>query len=423
MEHHFILLNSLGENVFSLKTMAKCLPKPVYQQFIKQMRGGQVMDKNTTDSVAHAARIWAMDRGATHFTHWFQPQTGSTAEKQDSFLTINNNFDSNGEIYQLDTFSGSQLLQSEPDASSFPSGGMRSTFEARALDEKTVLLRSSEALSKAAVELLKLINPNPTDENPHVTTRLYYIRLPPKHQQMEDHYFGRMPTRVLSAISEAELELIKLGVPVKTRHNEVAPSQFEMAPIFEEATIAVDHNLLTMDVLHKVAHNHKLKVLYHEKPFKGINGSGKHCNWSLSTNHGENLLDPTSTPETNYRFLLFLVAILNAVHIHAGLLRAGIASASNDHRLGANEAPTCSEPHFESIKVGGTVLDMKISTLPEILRDLTDRNRTSPFAFTVTLLNSAVASSIQEVTEALLKQKGDNYSEAWVKEAETRGFT
>ncbi|CAB4438394.1 unnamed protein product [Rhizophagus irregularis] len=546
-----------GENVFSLKTMAKCLPKPVYQQFIKQMRGGQVMDKNTTDSVAHAARIWAMDRGATHFTHWFQPQTGSTAEKQDSFLTINNNFDSNGEIYQLDTFSGSQLLQSEPDASSFPSGGMRSTFEARgytvwdttspmfiqpgphgtsilyipsifisyngeALDEKTVLLRSSEALSKAAVELLKLINPNPTDENPHVThvyttlgveqefflidRGLYSLRsdlkitgrtlvgrLPPKHQQMEDHYFGRMPTRVLSAISEAELELIKLGVPVKTRHNEVAPSQFEMAPIFEEATIAVDHNLLTMDVLHKVAHNHKLKVLYHEKPFKGINGSGKHCNWSLSTNHGENLLDPTSTPETNYRFLLFLVAILNAVHIHAGLLRAGIASASNDHRLGANEAPPgivsaflgehlteilnaieetraikSSEPHFESIKVGGTVLDMKISTLPEILRDLTDRNRTSPFAFTgnkfefravgskqstsfpVTLLNSAVASSIQEVTEALLKQKGDkptltdedkifvirkyiiktknirfegdNYSEAWVKEAETRGL-
>ncbi|RGB32410.1 glutamine synthetase type III N terminal-domain-containing protein [Rhizophagus diaphanus] len=546
-----------GENVFSLKTMAKCLPKPVYQQFIKQMRGGQVMDKNTTDSVAHAARIWAMDRGATHFTHWFQPQTGSTAEKQDSFLNINNNFDSNGEIYQLDTFSGSQLLQSEPDASSFPSGGMRSTFEARGytvwdttspmfiqpgphgtsilyipsifisyngevLDEKTVLLRSSEALSKAAVELLKLINPNPTDENPPVThvyttlgveqefflidRGLYSLRsdlkitgrtlvgrLPPKHQQMEDHYFGRMPTRVLSAISEAELELIKLGVPVKTRHNEVAPSQFEMAPIFEEATIAVDHNLLTMDVLHKVAHNHKLKVLYHEKPFKGINGSGKHCNWSLSTNHGENLLDPTSTPETNYRFLLFLVAILNAVHIHAGLLRAGIASASNDHRLGANEAPPgivsvflgehlteilnaieetraikSSEPHFESIKVGGTVLDMKISTLPEILRDLTDRNRTSPFAFTgnkfefravgskqstsfpVTLLNSAVASSIQEVTEALLKQKGDkptltdedkifvirkyiiktknirfegdNYSEAWVKEAETRGL-
>ncbi|GBB97205.1 hypothetical protein RclHR1_02940007 [Rhizophagus clarus] len=547
-----------GENVFSLKTMAKCLPKPVYQQFVKQLRGRQVMDKNTTDSVAHAVRIWAMDRGVTHFTHWFQPQTGSTAEKHDSFLNINTTFGSNGgEIYHLDTFSGSQLLQSEPDASSFPSGGMRSTFEARgytvwdttspmfiqpgphgtsilyipsifisyngeALDEKTVLLRSSEALSKAAVDLLKLIDSDPSDERPRVThvyttlgveqefflidRGLYSLRpdlkitgrtlvgrLPPKHQQMEDHYFGRMPTKVLSAISEAELELIKLGVPIKTRHNEVAPSQFEMAPIFEEATIAVDHNLLTMDVLHKVAHNHKLKVLYHEKPFKGVNGSGKHCNWSLSTNHGENLLDPTSTPETNYRFLLFLVAILNAVHTHSGLLRAGIASASNDHRLGANEAPPgivsvflgehlteilnaieesrkikTSEPHIESIKVGGTILDMKISTLSEILRDLTDRNRTSPFAFTgnkfefravgskqspsfpITLLNSAVASSIHEVMEALLNQKGDkpsltdddklfvirkfitktknirfegdNYSENWVKEAEIRGL-
>ncbi|RIA97643.1 glutamine synthetase type III N terminal-domain-containing protein [Glomus cerebriforme] len=547
-----------GENVFSTTVIAKCLPKPIYQQFIKQVRGGQMMDKNTTDSVAHAARIWAMDRGATHFTHWFQPQTGSTAEKHDSFLSLNSNFSQNGEeIFAIDTLSGSQLLQSEPDASSFPSGGMRSTFEARgytvwdttspmfiqpgphgtsilyipsifisyngeALDEKTVLLRSSESLSKASVDLLKLINPNPTDELPRVTyvyttlgteqefflidRGLYSLRpdlkitgrtlvgrLPPKHQQMEDHYFGRMPSRVLSTISETELELIKLGVPIKTRHNEVAPSQFEMAPIFEEATIATDHNLLTMDVLHRVAHNHKLKVLFHEKPFKGINGSGKHCNWSLSTNYGENLLDPTSTPETNYRFLLFLVAILDAVHTHGSLLRAGISSASNDHRLGANEAPPgiisiflgeqltkvldaieenrsikSLEPHIESIKVGGTVLDMKISTLPEISRDLTDRNRTSPFAFTgnkfefravgskqspsfpVTLLNSAVASSIQQVSEALLKQKGDkptltdddklfvirqfikktknirfegdNYSEAWAKEAETRGL-
>ncbi|RHZ60412.1 hypothetical protein Glove_353g11 [Diversispora epigaea] len=546
-----------GSDVFSFKTLEKRLPKPIYQCFIKQMRGRKVMDKNTSDSVAHAVRIWAMDRGATHFTHWFQPQTGSTAEKHDSFLTLKSNFSSQGhEITPIDAFSGSQLLQAEPDASSFPSGGMRTTFEARgytvwdttspmfvragphgtsvlyipsifisyngdALDEKTVLLRSSEAISKAAIELLELIN-SPTDEKSavsHIYTtlgieqefflidrELYGLRrdlkitgrtlfgcLPPKHQQLEDHYFGKMPTHVLSAISEVELELIKLGVPVKTRHNEVAPAQFEMAPIFENSSIAVDHNLLTMEVLHKVAHRHKLKVLFHEKPFKGINGSGKHCNWSLSTDYGENLLDPTNSPEKNDRFLFFLVAILNAVHVHAGLLRLGVASASNDHRLGANEAPpaiisiflgkhltevldSIEEdrtiqyflPHVERIKVGGTAIDVKISSLPEILRDLTDRNRTSPFAFTgnkfefravgskqsssfpITLLNAAVASSIQEIVEALKKQKGnndlltdedkltvlrhyikktkpirfdgDNYSNEWVKEAKVRGL-
>ncbi|KAG9307455.1 hypothetical protein G9A89_017285 [Geosiphon pyriformis] len=542
-----------GQNVFSLKTLSETLPKPIYQQFRK------LMDKNTADSVAHAVRVWAMDRGATHFTHWFQPQTESTAEKHDSFLTIKSSFSTDGEeMVALDALSGSQLIQAEPDASSFPSGGMRTTFEARgytvwdttspmfiqsgphgtailyipsifisyngdALDEKTVLLRSSEAIARAALELLSLIDNRNDDDGEkvsHVYTtlgteqeyflvdrELYALRpdlkitgrtlvgaLPPKHQQMEDHYFGKIPSRVLATMSEVELELMKLGVPVKTRHNEVAPAQFELAPIFEEVMIAVDHNLLTMDVLKKVAHRHRLTVLFHEKPFKGVNGSGKHCNWSLSTNQGENLLEPTSTPETNYRFLLFLVAVLNAVHTHGGLLRAGIASASNDHRLGANEAPpgiisvflgahltevlnaieTDSPvkrfvtPHVETIKVGGTILDVKVSTLPEISRDLTDRNRTSPFAFTgnkfefravgskqspsfpVTLLNSAVASSLEEISQELRKKKGDkssitkddqlavikyfikktknirfegdNYSDEWAKEAKARGL-
>ncbi|OZJ01810.1 hypothetical protein BZG36_05163 [Bifiguratus adelaidae] len=548
-----------GENVFSLKEMSRTLPKPVYQQFLRQIRGGQTLDKTTADAIAHAVRVWAMDRGATHFTHWFQPQTDSTAEKHDAFLTLKSTFTPHGEeVTPLDVFSGSQLLQSEPDASSFPSGGMRTTFEARgytvwdtkspmfiqegphrtsilyipsvfisyngeALDEKTVLLRSSEALSKAACELLALIDPVPAGHPPrvgHVFTTLgteqeYFLidrslyalrpdlkttgrtllgRLPPRHQQLEDHYFGRIPSRVLAAMSECELELYKLGVPIKTRHNEVAPAQFEMAPIFEEAMIAVDHNLLTMDVMHKVAHRHKLKVLYHEKPFKGVNGSGKHCNWSMSTDAGENLLDPTVRPESNYRFLLFLVATLKAVHDYGAILRAGIASASNEHRLGANEAPpgiisaflgdhltevlnsleegrpikNFSVPEFQTIKLGGTVLDLKVSNLPTISRDLTDRNRTSPFAFTgnkfefravgskqspsfpVTLLNAAVAASIIEITERLRKQmgdkqypsdqdklvvikeviketknirfEGDNYSDAWVKEAAKRGL-
>ncbi|KAF9415099.1 hypothetical protein BGZ94_000194, partial [Podila epigama] len=446
----------------------------------------------------------------------------------------------------------------EPDASSFPSGGMRTTFEARgytvwdttspmfiqegphgtsvlyipsvfisyngdALDEKTVLLRSTEQVSKSACELLSLIEPVPAGAQPktsHVYTTLgteqeyflvdrslYSLRpdlkhtgrtlvgnLPPKHQQMEDHYFGRIPSKVLATMSEAELELFRLGVPVKTRHNEVAPQQFELAPIFEEASLAVDHNLLTMDVLSKVAHKNKLKVLFHEKPFKGVNGSGKHCNWSMSTDRGENLLDPTVKPETNYRFLLVLVSILHAVHQHGALLRTSIASSSNEHRLGAQEAPpvilSCflgehltevldaveegrpirnfSVPEIQTIKLGGTALDVKVASLPSIARDLTDRNRTSPFAFTgnkfefravgskqspafpVTILNAAVASALQDVTAALREQmgdkpfpsdadkvavikkfiastkpirfEGDGYSDAWIQEAEKRGL-
>ncbi|TPX58403.1 glutamine synthetase [Spizellomyces sp. 'palustris'] len=542
-----------GTNVFSLKNLQQTLPKPVYARFIQQIKGRQTLDRPTADAVAHAVKVWAMDRGATHFTHWFQPQTGTTAEKHDSFLTLKTVI-SNGieETTAIDAFSGSQLLQSEPDASSFPNGGMRSTFEARgytiwdttspmflrkgphgtailyvpsvfisyngeALDEKTILLRSSEVLSNAAVKLLNLLGDKETkrvyatlgteQEFFLIDRALYNLRpdlkitgrtlvgtVPPKHQQLEDHYFGQIPSRVLAAISEAELELYKLGVPIKTRHNEVAPNQFEMAPIFEEASVAVDHNLVLMETLHQVAHRHKLKVLFHEKPFKGVNGSGKHCNWAMSTDSGDNLLDPTLKPETNYRFLLFLVAVLDAVHKHSGLLRASIASASNEHRLGANEAPpgivsaflgehltevlnsieenrdvrNFSQPHLQVVKVGGTVLDLKVSTLPQIARDLTDRNRTSPFAFTgnkfefravgskqspsfpVVLLNSAVAASITEVTEALVKQKGNkpepsiddilavvrkfiaasrnvrfegnNYSDEWVKEAEKRGL-
>ncbi|KAF9913258.1 hypothetical protein EC991_000020 [Linnemannia zychae] len=548
-----------GENVFHLQQIAKALPKPAYASFLKQMRGRQSLDRGTADAIAHAVRIWAMDRGATHFTHWFQPQTGTTAEKHDAFLSLKSTFTAAGEeVTAIDAFSGSQLLQAEPDASSFPSGGMRSTFEARgytvwdttspmfiqegphgtsvlyipsvfisyngdALDEKTVLLRSTAQISKACCELLSLIESVPVGAQPrtnHVFTTLgteqeyflidrslYSLRpdlkttgrtlignLPPKHQQMDDHYFGRVPSKVMATMSEAELELFRLGVPVKTRHNEVAPQQFELAPIFEEASLAVDHNLLTMDVLSKVAHKNKLKVLYHEKPFKGVNGSGKHCNWSMSTDHGENLLDPTVKPETNYRFLLILVAVLHAVQQHGALLRTSIASSSNEHRLGACEAPPVilsiflgehltevlnsieesrpiknfSVPEIQTIKLGGTALDVKVASLPTIARDLTDRNRTSPFAFTgnkfefravgskqspafpVTILNAAVASALQDVSEALRAQmgekpfpsdadklavikkfiastknirfEGDGYSDAWVQEAEKRGL-
>ncbi|KAI8979147.1 glutamine synthetase type III N terminal-domain-containing protein [Mycotypha africana] len=547
-----------GQNVFTRKEMAKMLPKPVYKTFMETLKGKNTIDKVTADAIAHAAKVWSIERGATHFTHWFQPLNDSTAEKHDSFLTLKSSLDDGAaQVEAIDTFSGSQLLQSEPDASSFPSGGMRTTFEARgytvwdtkspmfiqegphgtsvlyipsvfisyngeALDEKSVLLRSCDALEKVALEVLNVIEPkdaeNRTDfvyttlgteqEYFLIDRGLYTLRpdlkitgrtllggLPPRHQQLEDHYFGKIPSRVLAAISECELELAKLGVPIKTRHNEVAPAQFEVAPIFEEALIAVDHNLLTMDVLHRVAHRHKLKVLFHEKPFKGVNGSGKHCNWSISTDKGENLLDPSSTPETNYRFLIFLVATLKAVLDHGDLLRAGIASASNDHRLGAQEAPPgiisaflgsqltevldaieqgrpvnyeVAGRELQHVRVKGTVLDLKVANLPAIARDLTDRNRTSPFAFTgnkfefravgskqspsfpMTLLNSAVAKCLHEILADLKAAKGDkpvaseedqlnvirkyikltknvrfegdNYSEEWVQEASKRGL-
>ncbi|KAJ3241591.1 hypothetical protein HDU81_000130 [Chytriomyces hyalinus] len=539
-------------DVFDRQTMASTLPKPIYQAFTKQVQGHNKLDRSTADAVAHAAKVWAMDKGATHFTHWFQPQTGTTAEKHDSFLTLKSQIvNGQEETYAIDHFSGGQLLQAEPDASSFPNGGIRSTFEARgytvwdtlspmfirrgphgtatlyipsvfisyngeALDEKTILLRSNEVVSRAAVGLLRVLGDTETQR---VSTTLgceqefflidravYNLRPdlkitgrtligvpPPKHQQLEDHYFGQIPSRVLACIAEAEYELARIGVPVKTRHNEVAPNQFEVAPIFEGSSIAVDHNLATMEVLHQVAHRHKLKVLFHEKPFKGVNGSGKHANWSLQTDGGDNLLDPTSSPQTNYRFLLVLVAILDAVYKHGDLLRATIASASNEHRLGANEAPPAivsaflgsqlSEvlnaieenrpvaehtPTVQGVSVGGTTLDLKISSMPPIARDLTDRNRTSPFAFTgnkfefravgskqspsfpIVVLNAAVAQSFIDVTAALkaaqadkeapseedilsvirqfavsskkIRFEGNGYSDEWIVEAEKRGL-
>jgi len=541
-----------GTNVYGLKQLRETLPRPVFDNLLRQMAGHQLMDKPTSDAVAHAVKVWAMERGATHFTHWFQPLTNSTAEKHDSFLTLKHMTEGgNLTIVALDSFSGSQLLQAEPDASSFPNGGMRTTFEARgytvwdttnpmflqdgphgtkilyipsifisyngeALDEKTILLRSCSAISKATVELLHLLGEKET-ERVHtmlgteqefflIDRLMYEMRpdlkltgrsllgtVPPKHQQLGDHYFGSIPSKVLAAISEAELELWKLGVPVKTRHNEVAPQQFEMAPMYEEAPVAVDHNLLTMQVLHKVAHRHGLKALFHEKPFKGVNGSGKHCNWSLCTDKGRNLLDPTDKPEENDSFLLILSAILLGLKRNSGLLSASIASASNEHRLGAHEAPPSiisaflgaqlsslltsivegrevqkSTVYKKNVDLGGTTIDLKIAHLPEISRDATDRNRTSPFAFTgnkfefravgsgqspsfpVTMLNAAVAPAITSVVEMLKQQKGtketlsksdiqevlkkvikeaqpvcfegDGYSEEWVKEAEKRGL-
>lgn len=547
-------------NVYGPKQLQETLPKPVFARLQSQIAGAAVIDRPTADAVAHAVKVWAIERGATHFTHWFQPLTNSTAEKHDCFLSFAYKSSEAGiETIPLDSFSGSQLIQAEPDASSFPNGGVRSTFEARgytiwdttspmflqegphgtkilyipsvfisyhgdALDEKTVLLRSSHAVSQAAVELLRLLGDDKT-RRVHVTLgteqefflvdrQMYTQRpdlkltgrtlvgvVPAKHQQLEDHYFGSIPSRVLAAISEAELELWKLGVPIKTRHNEVAPQQFEVAPIFEEASVAVDHNLLTMQVIHRVAHRHGLKALFHEKPFAGVNGSGKHCNWSLSTDDGRNLLEPGDAPEDNDAFLLVLVAILVGLHRHSGLLRAAIASASNEHRLGANEAPpsiisaflgeqlnavlemieqgasapstASSRPSFSKVRLGKAVLDVRVATLPEINRDQTDRNRTSPFAFTgnkfefravgskqspsfpVSMLNSITAVGLSEVASELrsrsgksasssgssiskedvravlrhfitttkaVRFEGDGYSEAWIREAEKRGL-
>ncbi|OMH80678.1 Type-3 glutamine synthetase [Zancudomyces culisetae] len=543
-----------GENVFSFKQMAKCLPKPTFASFLKQRRGKSKLDKATADAIAHAARVWAMDRGATHFTHWFQPQTGTTAEKHDAFLSLVPTFMQGGdESFAIDALSGSQLLQSEPDASSFPTGGMRSTFEARgytiwdtsspmfiqegpngtmvlyipsvfisyngeALDEKTILLRSTEVISKAATEFLATLEPEQHVSQVTATVgleqefflvdrRMYTLRndlkitgrtlvgkLPPRHQQLEDHYFGKIPARVLKTLSDLELDAIKLGIPLKTRHNEVSPAQFEIAPVFEEASLAVDHNLLTMDLLHKVSHRNGLKVLYHSKPFKGVNGSGKHVNWSLSTDRGENLLDPTVRPENNYRFLLMLMAVLKGVHDYSSLLRVAIATSGSEHRLGAAEAPPAitsiflgdqlsevlnaveeqrplknfSVPQFQSIRVGGTLVDLKVAPLPNIARDLTDRNRTSPVAFTgnkfefralgsnqspsflIAMINAAVSAALKDITADLkaalgskpkltaedklsvirkyinitkpIRFEGDNYSSSWVETAAARGL-
>lgn len=531
-----------GQNVFDLPKMAEKLPKDIYTKILSTIETGQKLDPQVADVVAKTVKEWAISKGVTHYTHWFQPLTGLTAEKHDAFITPT------GDQKVVEKFSGAQLSQSEPDASSFPSGGMRTTFEARgyaawdpsspmfimdapgsktlcipsvfisyhghALDEKTALLKSVEALSKEACAMLATIGetkinrviPTLGIEQEYFLIDRAFVAIrpdlvmagrsllggaPPKGQQLEDHYFGSIPARVQAFMTELEYELYKLGVPVKTRHNEVAPSQFEMAPVFEEANIATDHNQIAMELMKKVAVRHNFQVLLHEKPFAGINGSGKHNNWSMSiaasdeSLNGENLLDTGSTPHENIRFMLVLSSILKGVHKHAGLLRAAIASSGNDHRLGANEAPPAIISVFlgnllnqicndiEAKKISTTnadraIMELGVNKLPELMKDNTDRNRTSPFAFTgnkfefravgssantafpVTVLNTAVADGMKDITARLkaagisgdtkdtvkifdvireviketksIRFEGNGYSEEWVKEAASRGL-
>lgn len=450
MSAHSRVIDFYGQNVFDLHAMSKYLSENDLKIMSQVMKIGGKIDIAMADRIAAAVKEWAIGMGATHYCHWFQPQTGTTAEKHDAFLW----FDKNG--CPIERFTGPELLQSEPDASSFPSGGMRSTFEARGytgwdpsspmflvenesgktlyipsvfvsyhgetLDFKTPLLRSLESLSKEALKTLRLIgekkgthvtvNVGPEQEffivdkdlamqrlDLKLTGRTVFGKFPAKGQELEDHYFGSIPSRVQSFINELEVELYKLGVPVKTRHNEVAPGQFEIAPIFEGANIASDHNQLVMKYLKSVALNHGFVTLTHEKPFSGVNGSGKHVNWSLSDSSGRNLLDPGKTPYENLVFLTFLCGVLQGIHDNADVLRASIASAGNDHRLGANEAP----PAIISIFMGSTLdkilntleagssdkicaekmmMDLGVSHLQNLAKDNTDRNRTSPFAFT-----------------------------------------
>ncbi|HEV3119437.1 MAG TPA: glutamine synthetase III, partial [Gemmataceae bacterium] len=425
------------------------MPKPVFKALQKTIKQGAPLDPAIADSVATAMKDWAIEKGATHFTHQFQPMTGLTAEKHDSFLVPT----ANGKA--ITEFSGKELVRGEPDASSFPSGGIRATFEARgytawdptspafihegangatlviptvflswtgeALDKKTPLLRSMEALSIQALRILRLFGNNeakkvfttvgPEQEYFLIDKNFYFARpdlinagrtlfgaKPPKGQELEDQYFGSIPERVLACMAEAEAELFKLAVPVKTRHNEVAPSQYEIAPIFEDSNLATDHQMLTMEVLRRTAERYGLACLLHEKPFAGINGSGKHNNWSMSTDGGENLLNPGDTPHDNAQFLVFCVAVIRAVAKYPELLRVAVCGAHNDHRLGANEAPPAIMSIFlgdqlqdvidqlekgaaKSTKQGG-FMEIGVSVLPKLPRDAGDRNRTSPFAFT-----------------------------------------
>lgn len=487
-----------GKNVFNAKRMLQYLTKDALESVNNAISSGSKIDRKIADQVAEAMKGWAISMGATHYTHWFQPLTGATAEKHDAF------FDLLSDGTALEKFGGGQLVQQEPDASSFPSGGIRNTFEARgytawdptspafiygttlciptifvsytgeALDNKAPLLRALSAVDEAATAVAKyfdktvakvnatlgweqeyfLIDRSLAQARPDIvlTGRTLVGNAAAKGQQLDDHYFGVIPNRVLSFMSDLEKECTKLGIPVKTRHNEVAPNQFELAPVFEEANLAVDHNLLLMDVMDKVADKHSFKVLFHEKPFAGINGSGKHNNWSLATDTGVNLLSPGSTPMKNLQFLTFFINTIKAVDSYEELLRSSIASASNDHRLGANEAP----PAIFSVFVGSQlsrVLDelegvskgklspeekteLKLNVvgkIPEILLDNTDRNRTSPFAFTgnkfemrgvgaktnsakpMTILNAIVAKQLQEFkkeVDALIDKKGLKKDEA-----------
>lgn len=521
-----------GEDTFNDEMMKEKLPKDTFRKLMEAINEDKTLDAETANIVAHAMKEWALEKGATHFAHWFQPMTGITAEKHDAFA------DPCGPGAVIERFSGKQLVQGEPDASSFPSGGIRATFEARgytawdmsspafikrngisttlciptafisytgqALDKKTPLLRSIRALNNSAVNMLKLLgaknvtkvhsNLGPEQEYFLIDMDYYYKRQdlvlggrtvvgapPAKGQELEDQYFGSIKERISSYMHDVEEELFKLGIPAKTRHNEVAPSQYEIAPVYEEANIAVDHNQLVMDTLKYVARKHRLAALLHEKPFAKINGSGKHVNWSLSDNHDNNLLNPGQTPQDSIQFLVFLIATVRAVYKHADILRAAVASYGNDHRLGANEAP----PAIISVFLGeqltqilsniekGTVnkatkeeiIDLGIASLPQVSKDNTDRNRTSPFAFTgnkfefravgssqniaspAMVINTIVAESLDELAEKIkaketknihqavfevLKNEikyikpilfnGDNYTKEWEAEAKRRGL-
>jgi len=457
------LENTFASNVFSDVVMRARLPKNIYKALKKTIDEGLPLAPEVADIVANAMKDWAIERGATHFTHWFQPMTGITAEKHDSFISPTGN----GRIIM--EFSGKELIKGEPDASSFPSGGLRATFEARgytawdctspaffkdntlciptafcsytgeALDKKTPLLRSMEALSKQAIRVLRLLGNTtatrvvamvgPEQEYFVIDKKLYEKRKdliltgrtlfgakPAKGQELEDHYFGNLKERIAAFMAEVDQELWKLGVLAKTKHNEVAPAQHELAPIYSTTNIATDHNQLMMETLKKVAIRHGLVCLLHEKPFAGINGSGKHNNWSMATNDGQNLLDPGKTPHENEQFLLFLTAILQAVDEYADLLRVSTANPGNDHRLGANEAPPAIISVFlgeqltdileqiqnggaKSSKVGGE-LKLGVITLPALPKDSTDRNRTSPFAFTGNKFEFRMVGSSASIAEA-----------------------
>lgn len=530
MQEKISIVELYGTNVFNDAQMREHLPKRIYKELQQTIEEGAELNASVAEVVANAMKDWAMERGATHFTHWFQPMTGITAEKHDSFLTVNNG-------KAITEFSGKELIKGESDASSFPSGGLRATFEARgytawdctspafvrqdaagatlciptafcsytgeALDQKTPLLRSMEAIHTQALRLLKLfgnttskkVTPSVGPEQEYFlvdrqkylkrkdlifTGRTLFGAMPPKGQEMEDHYFGAIRERIAAYMKDVNKELWKLGVSAKTQHNEVAPAQHELAPIYTEANIAVDHNQLIMETLKKVAGRHGMTCLLHEKPFAGVNGSGKHNNWSIITDDGINLLDPGKTPHENVQFLLVLTCILKAVDKHADLLRESAADAGNDHRLGANEAP----PAIISIYLGeqlqdvlsqlistgeatrslkGEVLQTGVKTLPDFMKDATDRNRTSPFAFTGNkfefrmvgsndsiappnvVLNTIVAEAFSDACDILEKAEnfemavhnlikeqatahqrivfnGNGYSQEWVEEAERRGL-
>jgi glutamine synthetase len=523
-----------GKSVFGDAAMKEYLSKEAYEKVSGAILHGTQLEREIADQVASSMKAWALNLGATHYTHWFQPLNGATAEKHDAF------FEPTADGRAIENFSGTNLIQQEPDASSFPSGGIRNTFEARgytawdpsspafvisrtlciptifvsytgeALDYKTPLLKALHALDKAAVDVCQYFDKNVTkvqatlgweqeyflvDEalfharpDLALTGRTLFGHSPAKGQQLEDHYFGSIPERVTNYMRDFESECLRLGIPIKTRHNEVAPNQFECAPVFEEANLAVDHNQLLTDVMAKVARRHHFRILLHEKPFAGINGSGKHNNWSLSTNTGKNLLSPGRTPKNNLQFLTFFINTLKAVHTHADLMRAAIASAGNDHRLGANEAPPAIISAFigsqltkvlddleSKVKPTGkmtpdekTDLKLNIGKIPQILLDNTDRNRTSPFAFTgnkfefravgssancasaMIVMNTIMTNQLiefkQEVDKLIQDKKidkdeaifkvlkryitesknirfeGNGYSDEWVKEAEKRGL-